>query len=206
MSLGSPLFLGLLALSVPIFVFFLSRRKVKQVQVSSVQIYRVLLTNRPTRRSFSTLRHLLALLLTLMALGLLVLALIDLRGSADGPRDFVVVLDTSASMGAVEDGQSASRWERAVDELEGFIRDLNDEDRVALVTSGPAPAVAVGFTRNRARPRVPLRAGRRGRYCLDRGRKLSARRILVPDRLQSPRPGTDVPLFDPWVRSRLPDE
>ncbi len=140
-------FLGLV-LAVPLVAAYLHRRRRLEMRVPSVILLRAIAgTSRPTRRAWSRPRHLLSLLLVLLALVGLVVALADLRNDDDRPRDFVVVLDTSASMAATD---GTTRLERAMEAVDDALGSLRPGDRVALVTTGAQTHVRVGLTEDHA--------------------------------------------------------
>jgi len=145
---AQPWALAALALAIPIVVAYLHRRRRITKRVPSVLILRAIAgQSKPTRRAWSKPRHLVSLAMVLLALVGLSAALADLRDEDDTPRDFVLVLDTSASMGA----GSPSRLSEAVDELADALTGLRPGDRVALVTTGAQTLVRVGLTEDRER-------------------------------------------------------
>ena len=148
MTLGVPLAAALAVLSVPVVLAFLNRRRTETTVVSSVEIFRVLSEKRPQRSRFAVLRHLVGLLLTLLALLFGILALMEPSAEEEGPRAQVIVLDTSASMGAT-DSTGASHFQRAVDAVDTLAEGLGSRDRVALITMGTHAAVDVGLTTGR---------------------------------------------------------
>lgn len=138
-----------LVLAVPLVAAYLHRRRRTDKRVPSVIILRAIAgTSRPTRRAWSRPRHLVSLVLVLLALVGLVVALADLRDDDDRPRDFVVVLDTSASM-AASDGET--RLARGIEAVGLALESLHAGDRVALVTTGAQSLVRIGLTEDHAR-------------------------------------------------------
>lgn len=138
-----------LVLAVPLVAAYLHRRRRTDKRVPSVIIFRAIAgASRPTRRAWSRPRHLVSLALVLLALVGLVVALADLRDEQDKPRDFVVVLDTSASM-AASDG--STRLERATEAVGESLSSLHAGDRVALITTGAQTLVRIGLTEDHTR-------------------------------------------------------
>jgi hypothetical protein len=151
------------ALAIPIVIAYLHRRRRLSKQMPSVLLLRAIAgQSKPTRRAWSRPRHLVSLAFVLLALAGLAVALADLRDEDDTPRDWVVVLDTSASMGA---GGSTTRLDDAIDALDDALATLRPGDRVALVTTGAQTLVRVGLTEDRdrvlslARATTPAGAG-----------------------------------------------
>lgn len=138
-----------LALAIPVVAAYLHRRRRLDKTVPSVILLRIIAgASRPTRRAWSRPRHLVSLALVLLALIGLVVALADLRDEADKPRDFVVVLDTSASMAATD---GTTRLEHAIEAVQGALESLHPGDRVALVTTGGQTLVRIGLTEDHAK-------------------------------------------------------
>ncbi len=151
MTLATPFALAAFVLAIPLVAAYLHRRRRVERRVPSLLLLRVIAgTSRPTRRAWSRPRHLVSLVLVLLALVGLVLALADLRDGEDVPRDFVVVLDTSASMAARDDD---TRLQQAKDAVVDAIAALRPGDRVALVTTGAQTLVRVGLTEDHDRVR-----------------------------------------------------
>ena len=133
MGLLAPLFLlGLAGLVVPIIVHLTERQRRKVVDFPSLMFLRKI----PFRSSQRKKIHHWALLsIRALALALLVAAFsrpfferdIALIGSALGPREVVVVLDRSYSMGY------GDRWERAKAQARQVFESLEASDRASLV-------------------------------------------------------------------------
>ncbi len=151
MTLTNPLALALAALSLPLILGFLDRKKVVERPVSNVMLFKIIKANTAATEGYRRLRHLLALLICLLALFALVLAAVDPTTAAREPRDLVAVVDTSASMGAVGADQSQTRLRRGTAELVEVIEALGPDDRVALISAGPRAEVIVGLTADRER-------------------------------------------------------
>jgi hypothetical protein len=151
MSAAQPLAFLLAALALPLVLGYLHRRKRVRTQVPSIILFRGIAGEAtPRRSSLAHPRHLLSLLLMVLALLAAVHAVADVRADAEHPHDFVIVLDTSTSMGAVApNGQT--RLEDAVVRLSDLLAKLAVDDRVALVTMGAQTRVRVGLTRDHAR-------------------------------------------------------
>ncbi len=147
MNIAQPLLLAMGLLAIPVVGAYLHRRKRKTKSVPSALIFRSIAgDNTPTRRALATPRHLVSLLVVLVALLTLVVATADLRPSDAPPRDYVVVLDTSASMGATELDSDRTRLDEARETLTDAVSSLGPGDRLALVTSGAQTVVRIGLT------------------------------------------------------------
>ncbi len=147
MTAASPWLLGLGLLGIPVALAYLHRQKRRKRQVSSALLFRAIAgENTPTKRALSKPRHLISLALILLALLAMVAAAADFRREDTAPRDYIVVLDTSASMGATVLGSSRSRLDDARDALWDALASMGPGDRVALVTTGAGTAVQIGLT------------------------------------------------------------
>lgn len=147
MSPATPWLLGLGLLALPVTAAYLHRqRRIKQ-PVSSALLFRVIAgENTPTKRALARPRHLVSLLVVLLALLTMVAAAADFRQDTAKPRDWIVVLDTSASMGATLLGSDVSRLDEAREALADALSTMGPGDRVALLTAGEATAVQIGLT------------------------------------------------------------
>lgn len=146
MSFLNPWVLWLGLAAVPLVGAFLLRRYRRRVDVSSVVIYRRMAQMSHVRRRFALPHHLVALLLSILAMAALLMAASHPQGSEIEPRQYIVVIDTSASMGAVEPGHTSNRLGRGVDALGEFVDDLNEHDQLALIAAGPEAGMVVGWT------------------------------------------------------------
>jgi hypothetical protein len=142
MTFEHPQGLWLLALAAPVVAFHFYRGRVKRVPVPALLFWEQVIVEDERRTALRRLRHVASLLLSLLALTLLTAAASSPRFTA--PRRWAVVLDTSASMSAIED-DGRTRLDRAVDLARDFLRSRALGDQAALHGSdGPA----VPFTRD----------------------------------------------------------
>jgi len=152
MTPSAPWALALAALALPVVAAYFHRRRRTPRRVPSAMLLRVIAgPATPRSRAIAKPRHLLSLLLVLLALAGLVAALVDLQRDDDEPRNTIVVLDTSASMGTVDWGGDQSRLAVAVERLETSLDRLGQQDRVALVTADDQATVRVGLTEDHGR-------------------------------------------------------
>ncbi len=152
MSLAQPWALALLALALPVVVAYFHRRRRTPLRVPSAILFRVIAGSAtPSSRAMAKPRHLLSLLLLLVALLGLVAALADLQRDDEKARSYIVVLDTSASMGATALGDDTPRLDDAVERLEQTLSKLGQQDRVALITAADRAVVRVGLTEDHGR-------------------------------------------------------
>lgn len=152
MNLAQPWALALAVMAVPVVISYLHRRRRTPLVVPSAMLLRVIAgQTTPKSRAMAKPRHLVSLLLVLLALAGLVAALVDLQRDDEQPRNYIVVLDTSASMGATSAGDPTTRLQQAVERLEESVGELGQQDRVALVTASDHAVVRVGLTEDHGR-------------------------------------------------------
>lgn len=156
MSLLAPLALALLGLLPIIVLLYFLKLKRRNQAVSSTYLWQRAVQDLRVNSPFQKLRKNLLLWLQLLLLALLILALarptLDLRGR-QGQRH-ICLLDTSASMGADDLGET--RLEAAKEEVERLIGDLSDGDEMMLITFDVKPGVVVPYTGIRSQLREAL--------------------------------------------------
>ncbi len=150
MNFINPFFLlGTLVASVPILLHLMKRSQARRIEYPSLMFLRKI-SRRYIR--FQKLRHLLLLLMRILALVLLALAFtrpyleISDSAMASGPGStaHIVLLDNSLSMG-YED-----RWARARSEAARIARSVRSGDKLALLEFADQTLVAVPFTEDPA--------------------------------------------------------
>ena len=146
MSFSNPAALLWAALAVPIVIFYILKIRMRRVPVSTVMFWEQVFDEKAPRSLWQQLRHLFSLLLQLLFLGLLVFSLADPFWESDvrEQRRVIVVLDTSASMQAKDDG--VVRLDAARQQVATMIRSLKPRDEMALIVAGNQVHVACGLT------------------------------------------------------------
>ena len=151
MGLLAPLFLlGLLGLAVPIVVHLTERQRKNVVEFPSLMFLRKIPFRSTQRRR---IHHWALLSIRILALALLVAAFARpffannevAIGSTLGPREVVVVLDRSYSMGY------GDRWERAKTQAREVFQGLDPSDRASLVFMGRGAEALLRTTSDRGR-------------------------------------------------------
>lgn len=133
-------------LAIPIVALFLLKMRTRRVSVGSVMFWQQVAEEKPPRALWLRIRHLASLLVQLALLLLLVTGLSQpvWESLAETPGRIVVVLDTSASMQAGENGET--RFEMAVASVHSLIESLNGRDRMAIVSASQPAHVVCGLT------------------------------------------------------------
>lgn len=149
MNFLSPMAFWLLGLAPLIILLYLLKMKRKPQIVSSTLLWFRAVQDLEANTPFQRLRRNLLLLVQLLILLLLIFALARpyLRAESDIARSFVVILDTSASMQAVD--ESPSRFEAARKIADTLIRDLGEGDQLMLIASSSKAQVVQSFSRNK---------------------------------------------------------
>ncbi len=189
LSLGE--FLALFgAVSGLLVALYLLDRSRQRVTVSTLRFWRpaAVPTEQPRRRRH--IRQPLSLLLQIASIALLLLAIAQLRigAGAQGARDHVLILDTSAWMAA---GTPAGRL---IDEAQrsalAWLRSLPADDRVLVLYAASVPTPATRFETDRKVVEQAIRVSEPGWTALDLTQSLAyARRLLS---LHSKNPGEIV--------------
>jgi hypothetical protein len=142
--------LGLAALVIPLLVHLTRRQKARVVEFPSLMFLDRVPFQAESRRR---IHHWLLLLLRALAVILIVAAFarpffVDeavATGSGGGPREVVVLLDRSYSMGI------GDRWEGAREAARGVFRNLGPLDRASLAVFGKNAGVVMRSTTDRDR-------------------------------------------------------
>ncbi|MDE0213876.1 MAG: VWA domain-containing protein, partial [Deltaproteobacteria bacterium] len=141
--------------AVPLILLLNSLRpRGPRVPVTALFLLEKVLRERPMGRRLGWLWHRnLPLILQLLAALAVITALAGpaLLGVGAGARDWVVVMDQSASMKA--SGASGVRFDAAREELLRRIDGLGGSDRMMIIGAAAEPVVVQPFTRDRARLR-----------------------------------------------------
>lgn len=148
MSFIAPLGLLLGALSIPLLGLYFLKIRRQRVRVPSLLLWQELAKTQNLATPFEKFRNNLMFLLQLLLLLLLTLAFARpfLEKEFTAGRSIVLVVDTTASMGA-KDGDP-TRLASAVTLAKAAINDIGSGDEAMLVVAGPSTQVPVPFTRD----------------------------------------------------------
>jgi len=156
MGFTIPAALALLGLSIPILLLYLLRLRREDRVVSSVYLWQHVVRDLEANAPWQRLRSNLLLFLQLAALAALVLALAGpyfpssrLQGS-----DLILILDTSASMGATD--LRPSRLGSARQEVLRLAASLPPQGRVTLIAASGVPQVLLAHSTDRGLLRATL--------------------------------------------------
>ncbi|HKS16706.1 MAG TPA: BatA domain-containing protein, partial [Planctomycetota bacterium] len=173
MTFGRPGALWLLALALPVVVAHLYRGRVRLLEVPALFLWEHVLPAEDLRFGFKRVRHLLGLVVALLALAILTSAVADptVPGITRAPRRFVLVVDTSREM-------TGERLAEAKTRAREFLARLARRDTAAILDGGGAvePSTDDPDRRDRAVERLP-----RTRNTLDPAGLLEEARATDPE-------------------------
>jgi hypothetical protein len=146
MNLANPVAIAWAALAIPIIALYILKVRQRRVPVSTNLFWRQIFEEKRPRSLWETLRHLLSLLVQIALLCLLVFALAEpfFRWEVLQARRYVLVVDNSASMGAL-DGEP-TRLAKVKTDGRRVIDGLRFRDEMAVIAAGTEPSVACGLT------------------------------------------------------------
>lgn len=161
MSFLAPLALALGVLAIPILILYMLKLRRKEVEVSSVLLWQLLLRDREANAPWQKLKRNLLLFLQLLLLALLVLALARpfLKVKTVATGTVVVLLDASASMNSTDVPNTPSRFEAARLAVRQLISDLGPDGKMSLILVGHQPAVLASATSDKELLRAALAKG-----------------------------------------------
>src|SRR5262245_51190335 len=154
MSLGgfqSLSHLWLLALLPPLVLFYFLKLKRPRAEIPSLVLWRQVLQDQRVNSPFQRFKRNLLLLLQLVLLLLLVLAALQpfWRGGPGKQRRLPVLVDCSASMGALDKLGGVSRLDEAKRRVREMIDGLASDQEPCLGSFDNAPRKLTGFTNNK---------------------------------------------------------
>ena len=160
MNFLSPTSLFLFGLAVPIIALYILKLRRRREPVSTLMFWEELFRERQTTSLFQRLKHLLSLLLQLLFLALLVLAVARPQFAfiTKSAQQFILIIDQSASMNAVEDSDGSTRLESAKQHAIRTIEGLRFMDEMTVMSSHKRPIIRSPFTNHRKSLREAVHA------------------------------------------------
>jgi len=149
----------LFTLIAPLVLFYFLKLKRPRLEIPSLVLWRQVLNDRRVNSPLQRFKRNLLLLLQLVLLVLLVLAAMQpfWRGGRLRAQRIPVIIDCSASMGAVDKPGGATRLQVATKELGGMIDSLAPDQEMCLITFGRAARKQTDFTNDKRALREALR-------------------------------------------------
>ncbi|WP_418791930.1 vWA domain-containing protein [Phosphitispora sp. TUW77] len=136
-------------LIIPVIVlFYLLRQKKTAYEISSILLWQRVLADTMSQTPWQRLRRNLLMFLQLLLAFLLVLALMRpyLVRIQQNSEDLMILLDTSASMSALENG--STRIDLAKEEITALVKSRKPGTRFSLITVGRTPQALVTRTKD----------------------------------------------------------
>lgn len=156
-SLGSA---WLFALLIPLIIFYFLKLKRPRQVVPSLFLWRQVLSDQRVNSPFQRFKRNLLLLLQILLLSLIALAAMQpfLRREAQRTTRLPVLIDVSASMGALDKAGGKSRLDEARDRIRERIDALGPDQELCLIAFAKTARKLTGFTNNKAELRDALAA------------------------------------------------
>lgn len=150
----------LFALLVPLVVFYFLKLRRPRQMISSLVLWRQVLSDQRVNSPFQRFKRNILLLLQILLLALLVLAAMQpfLRREAQATTRLPILIDVSASMGALDKPGGKSRLEEAKGRIRERIDSLPPGQELCLVSFGRTARKLTSFTDSQSELRSALAA------------------------------------------------
>jgi Ca-activated chloride channel homolog len=151
---------ALFALLIPLIVFYFLKLKRPRLEIPSLALWRQVISDQRVNAPFQRFKRNLLLLLQIMLLCLLALAAMQpfWRGNLDKANYLPVLIDNSASMGAIDEATGKTRLELAKAEVERVIDGLLPGQQLSLLSVNSTARRLTAFTDNRVELNAALNA------------------------------------------------
>lgn len=138
-------------LLVPLVLFYFLKLKRPRLEIPSLALWRQVMQDQRVNSPFQRFKRNLLLLLQLLLLLLLILAALQpyWRGDPAARQRVPVLVDCSASMGALDRAAGSTRLAEAQRRIREMIDGLATDQEMCLISFGSAPRKRCGFTNNR---------------------------------------------------------
>ena len=160
MNFLSPTSLFLFGLAVPIVALYVLKLRRRREPVSTLMFWEELFRERQTTSLFQRLKHLLSLLLQLLFLILLVCAIAQPQFAfiTKTARQFVLIIDQSASMNVMEGTDDATRLDTAKQRALRTVDTLRFMDEMTVMSAHKRPIIHSPFTHHQKSLREAINA------------------------------------------------
>jgi Ca-activated chloride channel homolog len=142
--------LWFLSLLIPVVVFYFLKLRRPKVRVPSLFLWQQVMNDQRVNSPFQRFKKHLLLLLQLLILAFLVLAATDpyFIGNLNKAKRVPILIDNSASMGALDKETKESRLQKAKEKIEKLIEDKVSGQEFALISYSDRAKKICGFTDN----------------------------------------------------------
>ena len=143
--------LWLLSLLAPLVLFYFLKLKRPRAEIPSLVLWRQVLQDHRVNSPFQRFKRNLLLLLQILLLLFVILAALQpfWRGGPGKHRRLPVLVDCSASMGALDKPGGASRLAEAKHRVREMIDGLAPDEELCLISFDNTPRKLTGFTNNK---------------------------------------------------------
>lgn len=143
-----PAALTLSVLAIPIILLYMLKLRRREQIISSTLLWLDLVKDRHANAPWQRLRRNILLILQLLILAALVTGVARpyLVSNASSGGNLIVLLDSSASMQAMDGIGGNSRFDDAKSNIRRLIVNLNNRDKMTLISVGEIPVVLAGVT------------------------------------------------------------
>ena len=150
-SFLAPLGAWLFALIVPLVALYFLKLRRDRLRVPSLVLWQQVINDSRVNSPFQRFKRNLLLLLQLILLILLILAAMQpyMRGDVDDIDRLPILIDTSASMSALDAPDGETRLDAAKEHIRGVIEELHPDQELALIAFGRSARLMTGFTSNK---------------------------------------------------------
>ncbi len=148
---STPVAAALFGLLVPLIIFYFLKLKRPRLELPSLALWRQVISDQRVNSPFQRFRRNLLLLLQILLLCLLVLAAMQpyWRGDLADAQYLPILIDASASMGAIDQSTGQPRLELAKREVRRIVDSLLPGQQVSLISVTNTARRLTEFTNNR---------------------------------------------------------
>jgi len=138
-------------LLIPLIIFYFLKLKRPQLDIPSLALWRQVINDQRVNSPFQKFKRNILLYLQLLLLTLLVLAVMQpfMQSGAERAEYLPVLIDTSASMAALDASGDKSRLDVAKDQVRSLIEDLLPDQRLSLISMDSTAQRITDFTDNK---------------------------------------------------------
>ena len=140
----------LFLLLIPLIIFYFLKLKRPQLQIASLALWQQVISDQRVNSPFQKFKRNMLLLLQILLLSLIALAAMQpfLKGDAENSQYLPIMIDTSASMAAVDEA-GQSRLDLAKEQVREIIEGLLPGQQLTLVKVGSTARRLTEFTDNK---------------------------------------------------------
>lgn len=140
----------LFLLLIPLIIFYFLKLKRPRLDVASLALWQQVISDQRVNSPFQKFKRNLLLLLQVIILSLLALAAMQpfLQGEEQQLKDLPILIDCSASMGAVDEESGKSRLDLVKEQVREVIEDMLPGQRITLIAVNSTARRLTEFTDN----------------------------------------------------------